>query len=232
MSEPNVWVCIPTALRAHVQSTLKKWKDQGYLVALFLDPETAPVQHLTVSAMAYADLTLYSKYPGVWRAWNALAKAVMACGADVCVLAGDDMDPDPNFSAQRIAKQYLERFPDGWGIMQPTGDRQGDIINGRWNSQRICGSPWIGREWVAKAYGGHGPVCGDYTAFYADEELQIVGEKFGLLVQRDDLSQFHRHWSFGHLKQQDYHARNQKGWDSDHDLFNMRKGLDFPGVVV
>ncbi len=230
MVNPDVWVCIPTACKEHVPSTIQKWRNQGYRLALLVDEATVDDDRIYFREVP--DLVIRSRvYPGVWRAWNALAKAVMAIGADVAVLAGDDMDPDPNLAAQEIARQYLERFPSGWGIMQPTGDRQGDIIDGRWNSQRICGSPWIGREWVAKAYGGNGPVNGEYAAFYADEELQLVAERAKLLWQRNDLCQFHRHWSWGHLKRQDYHERNQKIWDTDMALFNVRKARGFPEVL-
>ncbi len=171
------------------------------------------------------------QYPGVWRAWNALAKACVACEGEVCVLVGDDMEPDPVRSAGEIGKEFLERFPDGFGVMQPAGDRQGDIIGGRWNSQRICGSPWVGRAWVTFAYGGKGPVNGDYAAFFADEELKLVAEAGGVLWQRDDLTQKHLHWSWGHLPRQDYHARNQRYWDADRALFETRKAKRFLGAL-
>ena len=36
--------------------------------------------------------------PGVWNACNALAKTALECSADVCLFAGDDMDPDPTYT--------------------------------------------------------------------------------------------------------------------------------------
>ena len=162
----------------------------------------------------FAELKIQGPYPGVWKAWNALAHTALKLGADVCVLAGDDMDPDPSKYADEIALQYLVRFPDGDGVMQPCGDPQG---NGA--AQRICGSPWVGRKWIQE----RGPVCDLYTAFYADEELKLVAEKAGKLWMRPDLTQYHRHWSWGHQPRQDYHERNQESWVADKELFEKRK---------
>ena len=212
----DVWVCIPTAQKSHVPAQLRKWQDQGYKLALFVDPGPVDLPEIDLGILIMA------KYPGVWRAWNALAKSVMACGADVCVLAGDDMDPDPTKNAQEIAEEYLARFPAGEGVMQPCGDPKGDLIDGWRNAGRICGSPWMGKKWVRDAYGGDGPVCGLYDSFYADEELLNYAGNAGVLWRREDLNQKHRHWSWGFLPKQEYHDRNQLRWDADHTLFDER----------
>ena len=34
----DVWVAIPTAQKSHVPAQLRKWQDQGYKLALFVDP--------------------------------------------------------------------------------------------------------------------------------------------------------------------------------------------------
>lgn len=219
MSDRQVWVCVPTAQREHVNGQLSKWRERGYRIATLVNEAlkleiTGP--HMNIWT---------PEYPGVWRSWNILAKAVMAHGADVCVLAGDDMDPDPNHSAQEIAAQFLERFPDGYGVMQPCGDPQGDLIDGWRNAGRICGSPWVGRRWVELAYSGYGPVCDLYSAFYADEELLNLAGNRGVLWRREDLSQFHRHWSWGHLPKRGYHDRNQEQWEKDQQLFEHRRTL-------
>ncbi len=219
MTDPIVYVCFPSAMKSHVPVTIGKWAERGYLIAMLTDSDTSP------GAKQACDLWLHTvKYPGVWKAWNMLAKAAVANGADVCVLIGDDMRPEPRRTAQEIATEYLQRWPDGNGVMQPTGDKQGERINGKWASQRICGSPWVGRKWVATAYDGHGPVNGAYGAFYADEELQIIAEARGLLWQREDLAQDHLHWSFQRLPRQEYHERNDRNhWAKDKALFESRK---------
>lgn len=217
----NVYVLIPTAQKEHVPRVLSQWRDRGYKVGLFCDPGFVKVT---------CDMLIQSRYPGVWKAWNMLAKTAFANDADVVVLAGDDMLPDPIRSAQVIATEYLERFPAGFGVMQPTGDTQGELIDGQHNAGRICGSPWFGKQWCLSGYGGEGPVNGNYGAFYADEELQIITKGLGILWQRPDLTQLHLHWSFaGGLPRQEYHERNQKeSWEADKALFEKRKAEGFP----
>jgi hypothetical protein len=217
-------VCIPTALKGHVSEQLRKWVNKGYRIALFVDPGPVDLEEIPVG------LLIMANYPGVWRAWNALAKAVMACGADVCVLAGDDMDPDPKLDAQDIAERYFSHFERGQGVYQPTGDNQGELIGGKWNSQRICGSPWVGREWCERAYLGKGPVDGRFWAFYADELMKEVAEQHDLLVQDDEVQQWHRHWSWpkNGLPKQPYHDRNQKEWFKDKEIFLASKAAGFP----
>ncbi len=214
----NVYVLIPTAQKEHVGDVLAKWRAQGYKIGLFCDPGFVRV---------HCDLLIQQRYPGIWKAWNMLAKAAFANDADVVVLAGDDMWPDPHRNAEQIALEYLQRFPSGFGIMQPTGDMQGDLVDGQPNAGRICGSPWFGKQWCISGYGGEGPVNGNYTAFYADEELQIIAAGLGKLWQRPDLIQKHLHWSWGHLPKQEYHDRNQKSWEADKALFDRRKAEGF-----
>ena len=217
---PLVAYCVmPTAMAGHVPETLDKWKARGYRLALFADlGKSAP----------RADILITAKYPGVWNACNAAAKAAFALDADVCVFAGDDMDPDPNFTAQEIAAQYLERFPSGFGLMQPCGDPQGVDAGGKPAAARICGSAWFGRRWVAEAYGGRGPTPGYYWHFYGDEDMAQYAERLGVMWWRPDLQQFHRHWSWGHNKKQDYHEKNQAHWNADQETFRGRKEAGFP----
>lgn len=225
MADRQIWVCIPTAQRDHVPGVLEKWAAQGYKIALWCDPGQLR-DDLTMA------LLLIGGYPGVWRAWNALAKASFAVGADVVVLAGDDMTPDPNLNAQQVAERYFKHFPNGEGVYQPTGDKQGELINGEWNSRRICGSPWIGKEWALRAYSGEGPVNGEYNAFYADEELLEMAKHYRRLVQDDEVTQNHLHWSWGHLPRQDYHQRNQQKWLKDKELFMARKAVGKMGEFL
>lgn len=214
----NVYVLIPSALKAHCPAIFDLWKVKGYKLGLFVDPR----------GDYPCELLIRAAYPGVWNAWNGLAKAALSCGADAVVLAGDDMEPDPNHSAQEVAAMYLERFPNGEGIMQPSGDIQGIDNSGKPAAARICGSPWMGREWIKRAYLGNGPVDGRYNAFYADESLKHVAEKLGKLWMEPRLSQFHRHWSWHHLPRQSYHERNQARWHEDQKLFGLSMAAGFP----
>lgn len=139
------------------------------------------------------------------------------------------MEPDPIHSAQEVAEAYFKRFPAGDGVLQPCGDPQGMDDSGKQAAARICGSPWVGRAWIKQAYQGNGPVNGNYTAFYADEELYHVAQNMGRLWMEPTLSQYHRHWSWGHLPKQPYHERNQKAWLGDKVLYEHRLANNFPG---
>jgi hypothetical protein len=173
-----------------------------------------------------ADLVQRSdSYPGYSVASNTLAVAAVAAGADVVVFGGDDMDPEPSLTAQEIAAQYLEHFGGSFGVMQPTGDRPETF-----GTDRICGSPWLGRDWVLRAYGGLGAVWPGYHQFFMDEELQNVAKKLGVLWQRPDLTQEHHHWlRYGLSTKTAYQVSNDRWWTPDETMFKARKAAGFPG---
>jgi len=228
----KVYALFPTTLKEHVHYIFPKWRSKGYSLGLYVDP----------GCDHPCDLLIRGAYPGVWNAWNALARAAVASGADVCVLAGDDMECDPNHSAEEVGRIYWERYPTGDGVLQPTGDNQGIDDSGRPAAARICGSPIIGREWIKRAYQGNGPVDGRYNAFYADESLWHVSGKLGKRWMEPSLSHFHYHWSwgwhftkgmyakaYGNLGRQSYHERNQVGWLNDKRLFEEDVKNNFAG---
>jgi hypothetical protein len=85
--------------------------------------------------------------------------------------------------AKQIAKECTAHFGGTFGVMQPTGDRW---ANG--SIDRICGSPWLGREFCTRMYHGKGPMYGGYLHMFGDEELQHVATRLGVLWQRRDLT--------------------------------------------
>lgn len=221
----NVWLLLPTAKPDRGAAAVKRWRARGYKVAVYVDPDCPKFD---------SDYRVEQPYPGYWKAMNYLAAELFnplnysPLYADVCLFAGDDMDPDPKLTAQELGAQYLERFPDGFGIMQPCGDPQGRDASGLPAARRICGSAWFGRGWAKRAYGGRGPTDDRYWHFYADEDLKEVAEKLGVLWWRPDVTQYHRHWSWGHMPIQPYHQKNQRHWDADYSLFCAAKARGFP----
>ena len=95
---------------------------------------------------------------------------------------------------------FIRRF-ETFGVMQATGDRWGE--NEPWARaqfpdapayiDRICGSPWIGREFARRMNQGKGPFWREYFHMFADEELQCVAQRLGVLWQRRDLTHHHEH---------------------------------------
>ena len=221
MGEATVYVCFPSADVSRAAIAKKKWQSKGYKVSLFFDTDRESID---------ADSVVFGDYKGYWNACNKLAAGSFAKGADVVVFAADDIDPDPNHSAQKIAAEYLAKYPDGFGVMQPAGDLQGIDSSGKPAAARICGSPWFGKGWNDRAYQGKGPTHDGYFHFYGDEDLYEVASRLDVLWVRSDLTQFHRHWSWGHSQQTSYQRRNSsKHWNTDKATFAVRKAEGFPG---
>ena len=244
----SVWLCIPSARPvAEVNARMDKWRDMGYKIALWRDlPEDDVI----------ADQVLVGRYPGYAVALNTLADVLrrdLRC--DWIVAAGDDTDPDPAKRADEIARECSEYFAGRgpadrvdentvsmsisefeksrtFGVMQPTGDpwadHQGRII------ERIAGSPWLGREWCRRAYAGKGPLWPEYTHCFADEELQLVAQRYGVFWQRPDLTQHHDNWARARGNPADRpafldEANSPEHWRKYQALFNKRKAAGFSG---
>lgn len=214
----NVWFALPTANQVMASQTLPEWKRRGYRVAVFQDRYRFDVPD--------ADIIVRSDepYPGWPKVVNSLAKRLVAEGADIVVSGGDDTYPHDELSAQEIAERYfLRRFPTTMGVMQPTGDDMD-------GTDRICGSPWMGREFVRRFCLGRGPFWPEYMQYYADEEMQVTAKLCGLLYQERALRQFHDHWTRRKIPQPFYHRRHQKYYATDGRLFKIRRVAGFPGA--
>ena len=194
----SVWMCCPAA-RPEEQSTVPLWWSKGYKTALWRDPGAPPIK---------ADLIIMGEYPGHSVSNNRLIKTVLELDptCDWCVSAGDDVEPDPDHAPDDISAECSGHFkamtPLGtFGVMQPTGDRW---LEDHYRKQfpdepahidRICGSPWIGREFARRAYHGNGPWWPEFVHMYNDEHMQVVCKKLGILWQRRDLTHMHKHWA-------------------------------------
>ncbi len=198
---------------------------------------------------------------GEYRGWapsvNILAKWVVEHdpSAEWIVTGGDDYEPDLAKSPEAISRECQSHFyainggvewHDTFGVMQPTGDRWGDTPATRKQYgenrgayiDRIAGSPWMGREWVKRAYGGNGPMFAGYRHMYADEELKEVAEKLGVYWARRDIVQVHQHWGrkpgdeFADIKDCPDFLRpvnTPQHWHESRRLFVDRKAAGWPG---
>lgn len=198
---------------------------------------------------------LDGKYPGYAKAVNNLVREILMTDpqAEWIVTGGDDVSPDPNHTPEEIARQCswyfsLEGYKEGephipaatFGVMQPTGDRWGE--NEPWARaqypdapayiDRICGSPWMGREFCRRMYGGKGPLFEGYRHMRVDEELQEVAKKLGVLWQRRDLIQYHAHAQREEGGEIPAFLREVYGpahWEESTKMFESRKAAGFPG---
>ena len=256
----SVWVTIPSARPLpEVETFVAKWRSMGYLVALRRD---------LGAALPDCDHLQYGEYHGYAKACNGLIRDVMRLDSDAqwFVTGGDDTLPDPNKRADLIGFECARHFGEkqgvyreeltamcdqsgsrtqmgrfNWstfGVMQPTGDRYaGGSID------RIAGSPWIGREFAERAYGGNGPYWPEYKHMFVDEEIREVALKLGVYWMRPDLVHLHMHFMREsaaldskaiakfippHLIE----ANSPAHWNKFKALYESRKAAGFPGHEV
>ena len=222
----SVWYAIPSARPGG--GALQLWRDRGYWLAVSIDKghECGITPNI---------LQTVTPYPGYATAVNSLVRLILKNdpAAEWIVTGGDDVEPDEWCDPRTIARECTKYFDGTFGVMQPTGDRwAGGSID------RICGSPWMGREFCERMYGGNGPLWDGWFHCFVDEELQSVAQGLGVLWQRRDLTHYHRHWARGNNSREvDFDPRGEPEHlkdknvtlDRDRPLFNQRKMEGFPG---
>lgn len=215
MPDLDIVYAIPCANPTHGSETLAKWKARGYRTAVLVDGETP--------APANADVVHREPiYKGYGWANNLLVELLP--GADIYVFGGHDIDPDPDHDPQAIGRECIAKFGGTFFVMQPTGDPWIDHC-----IRHFCGSPWIGREFAKRAYGGRGPYWPEYFHYYDDTELQNIAIRERCFWQREDLSQVHSHWSKSQLERPEYLIKTQPRVASSRELFGRRRAAGFPG---
>ena len=236
----SVYFAIPSCRpAAEAGPVLARWRAAGYRVALLRQGE--PVVE--------ADITIPTdRYLGWAASINILARFILGhdSKAQWIVSGGDDVLPDPDRDAARIASECELHFACGldadlgacwaeiptprftFGVMQPTGDLDlwpGSAID------RFAGSPWMGREFCRRMYQGKGPMFEGYPHNWADEELQEVATQLGVFWQRPDITHRHEHWmrtGAVRPKPPSWDAIAQDYQDY-HRLFRSRKAKGWPG---
>lgn len=213
----NVWYAIPSKRTPkEAERTLSQWRNQDYRIAVFRDLTDEPV---------HADIEARGKYHGYADAVNQLCATIIRNDPDAqwIVTGGDDVLPDPNYTAEQIGQQCSEHFGGTFGVMQPTGDGHG--------IENICGSPWMGREWCQRINGGKGPLWHEYHHNFVDNELQHVAIKLGVLWQRPELRHQHNNWMWTTQVRPAFldRAYSASEWANAERIFYSRKDAGFPG---
>jgi len=217
----NVFVVLPTANVELAEENLRIWRDHGYKIALLMNGP-AYGRHVDAEFITHSE-----RYPGWGESINRLARSVFDGypSVDWIVGAGDDMWPDPDVCPDKIASECTEHFMGTFGVMQPCGDT--------WlgNSDKICGSPWIGREFARRWNGGHGPFWPSYLHLWADTELHQTTHMLGRLWNRYDLTHEHRHFlRVGCQRPRpQYMERIYLNANADRALYMRRVREGFPG---
>ncbi len=181
----SVWIVCPSARPVeHVREWAAAWRDRGYHVAILRNMLTPGVTPFPTIISGETDVVLERfEYLGYAKAVNEIVTYVMENNADAewFIAAGDDIFPDPNKTAEEIAREcrsiffsinyrrVMERgdvqeiskaqqlgFPQAFetfGVMQPTGDRWGEDPNAANPKHR---SPYIdrvcGSAWIGREF--------------------------------------------------------------------------------
>lgn len=222
---PEVWFAIPTANPEKCGETFAKWREMGYKTAALVDGKNTSVPN--------ADKIIWlEKYPGYAASVNMLCRELPT--ADIVVTGGDDVYPDASRDAASIGKDFIRHFNGTYGVMQPFPE--GDGIAGGEAGSAV--SPWMGREWIKRAYMGSGPMCAEYHHYYVDTELREVAKATGVYWENHDVQQRHDHWE-SKLRDASHHTRiamRPKHLDHafanmqrDFDRYNQRRLAGFPG---
>lgn len=213
----EVWYLMPSANAANAARCVDAWRGQGYKVAILQD-------RLRFDADCDA-VVRRDEYPGWAGSINTLYREVVPDSCHVMVAGGDDMLPDPTARASEIADQFLDHFGGTFGVMQPTGD---DFEATR----TICGSPWLGRDWMRRMYRGTGGLCDAYHQQWADDELYWVSRCAGRFQDRPDLTQHHDHFLRKGKPAPAYWVASAAGHDEQDCLtFIARSRSGFPGAA-
>ena len=242
----SVWICAPSIRPGG--GTLPQWREAGYKVAVCRQGAPFPE----------ADLSFPRETYGGWAASiNFLVKFVMNVDKDAEWFVGgaDDVLPDPSHTPELIAFECGRHFGDAqaqfrmehivsnipnapsegrfpwsaFGVMQPTGDLR------LWPNSRIdtfAGSPWIGRSFAERAYGGKGPMFDGYRHAWSDQELQEVAIKLRVFWQRPDLIHKHLHqMREGGLPLPPgiWESTAGRDYTESMPLFKARQAAGFPG---
>lgn len=215
MSKHEVWFAVPSADPETARRNLPAWREQGYKVAVLQDKVRGEVP---------ADRVMHvERYQGWSASVNLLCRHAVPKSAAIVVSGGDDMLPDPHQSAEQIARQFMERFPDGFGVMQPHGD---DLLG----CLQYCGSPWMGKAFVDRMYGGSGGLSDAYVHSWADAELMWVSKGLGAFWSRPDLSQYHDHFTRHGERAPEFWVKSyEENRRADMETFLVRSAMRFPG---
>jgi hypothetical protein len=231
----EIFVAFPSAKpEVEAIAAAERWMAAGYQVALFLDQEFRSDDDIDVRKLMSPSGPIYcmrGNYRGYYRTVNRLMMNLLGDfpNLNVIITAGDDMLPPPEKTPQQIEKEFIEHFSGTFGVMQGTGDRWMIDDAGKAASERICGSPFLGREFILRWNEGRGPFWPEYFHFYGDEELKNTAEAAGLLWQRPDLTIQHDHWQRLGNQPAAHNRRAQTKWQVDKALFQFRQQTQFMG---
>lgn len=220
----TIWYCIPSANRPMALETLPRWKALGYRVAVQLDPDVKPLPH------DICDLQFFRPYKG----WAEAVNFLMQDGFEdtdtdtLYATGGDDVLPDPNHQAHEVEDIFWDRFPDGYGVMQPAAPVPTAPEEKKQRGHIWAWSPFIGPEFIRRAYRGEGPMYPGYFHHFADTELAEVAKAQGCWFANEDLMHDHLYFRWAGLPKPSYRRNIRRAHPHDRELYRTRRQRGFP----
>ena len=220
------YVVFPAADADECRKCLWRWVPLGYKAFVLFDHGTLKDETLPSRLRDDGLLegwVVVSPYRGWYASVNLLMALAFTRGADWAVCVGSDMDPDPAHLPRDIEDAARARFGGTCGVVQPAGDPW-DEKGGLRAAERICGSPWIGREFFELC----GGVVWDerYHHYFGDERLRETLLEDGYLWQPREYAHLHRHPTRERRRKPLYLG---KTWKRDEKTFRADKKAGFPG---
>jgi hypothetical protein len=221
----TTWFCIPSANRPVAFATLPIWREQGYRVAVQLDPDQPPYPS------SVCDLQFHRPYRGWAEAVNFLMREILDSEPDCTLLVtgGDDVTPDLRHTAPQIEEIFYERFPDGYGVMQPAAPIPTAGKQDRGRGHKFAWSPFVGPRFAALSYRGKGPLHPGYFHCFADTELLEVAKMQGCWFPNDALTHDHLYFRWANLAPPHYRRNIRRARADDKQLYWSRHAEGFPG---
>lgn len=234
-----VFVAWPTCNLFRSNQNYQRWRDLGYKVAVATD---LPKEQCGNVAASVPPL-LIDRYEGYYRCMNFMAKSLVRMyKADVVIAAGDGIHPHPGVRGHDIAFAFKNKFSNGYGIMQPCGDRwrpsdETSAGTQAWAKHRMhatrpsdqrCESPWIGRTLIMEAE-GDGPWSPKYDQYFGDHELHDVARNAGALWMNPAVAQYSESWASGRKPISNYQVKNfERCYEKDWGTYRARRAAGFP----
>lgn len=211
----DIWAVWPSANPKLADKCAALWNAAGYKTAVLIDDKwDSPLGIEHPSRVIWG-----GEWKGYPNAMNLLCREVPG---DVVVCISDDILPPKEETKEVIYSKFMERFPDTFGVMQPTGDKFGSI-------DICCPCPWIGRAFIDEAYGGSGPYNTVYFHYYSDKEIMDVAVLMDAFQARPDLTQYHDHWQRGKKKRPQHLQKALERWKKDKNTCLDREAAGYPG---
>jgi len=209
---PEIWAVWPSANPKLAGECIKLWKGAGYKTAVLFD-------HINEISPEPDKVIIGERWEGYPNAMNRLCREVPG---EVVVCIGDDIRPPLEETPDVILDKFKERFPDTFGVMQPTGDIFASI-------DLCCPCPWVGRAFIDESYSGNGPYWEGYFHYFSDQEIQEAAILMDAFQQRKNISQYHDHWQRGKDGRPSHLDTALANHKEDKRMFNLRQSNKFPG---